>query len=164
MKTAVIYYSMLGNSEYAAWKVADALHADVIKIEPVKAYPDSGAKKFIWGGKSAVMGEEPALKPYEFNASDYDRIILGFPVWASTFAPPIKTFIKENKEALSGKRIAAFTCMAGNGGEKALDKLCKFIGIDSLEAQVVLIDPKDKQTTDSENAIANFIDKLRTTL
>ena len=28
----------------------------VIRIEPVKAYPDQGAKKFIWSGKSAGMG------------------------------------------------------------------------------------------------------------
>ncbi|MDO5390117.1 MAG: hypothetical protein Q4F24_03355 [Eubacteriales bacterium] len=34
-----------------------------------KAYPDKGAKRFIWGGMSAVMGEKPALHPYEFNVA-----------------------------------------------------------------------------------------------
>ena len=89
MKTAIVYYSMSGNTKYVADKIEEKLNADLIRIEPVKAYPDQGAKKFIWGGKSAVMGEKPKLQPYEFNAEQYDRIIIGTPVWASSFAPPI---------------------------------------------------------------------------
>ena len=93
MKTAIVYYSMSGNTKYVADKIAEKLGADIIRIEPVKAYPDEGAKKFIWGGKSAVMGEKPVLQPYEFSLEKYDRIILGTPVWASTFTPPVRTFI-----------------------------------------------------------------------
>ena len=98
MKTAIVYYSMSGNTKYVADKIAEKIDADIIRIEPVKAYPDQGAKKFIWGGKSAVMGETPALQSYEFSAEKYDRIILGTPVWASTFAPPIRSFLKENPD------------------------------------------------------------------
>lgn len=36
---------------------------------------DKGAKKFLWGGGSAVMGEKPILKPYEFDGSKYDEIM-----------------------------------------------------------------------------------------
>ena len=103
MKTAIVYYSMSGNTKYVADKIAERIEADIIRIDPVKAYPDKGAKKFIWGGKSAVMGEKPALHPYEFNVEKYDRIILGTPVWASNFAPPIRTFIKENPD-IHGKK------------------------------------------------------------
>ena len=55
MKTVIVYYSMSGNTKYVADKIAEKLHADIIRIEPVKAYPNQGAQKFIWGGKSAVM-------------------------------------------------------------------------------------------------------------
>ena len=65
MKTAIVYYSMTGNAKYVAGKIAEKIDADIIRIEPVKAYPDKGAKKFIWGEKSAVMGENPALQPYD---------------------------------------------------------------------------------------------------
>ena len=77
MGTAIVYYSLNGNSEMVAEKLAAKLDADVIKLEPDKAYPDKGAKKFLWGGKSAVMGEQPVLKPYEFDADKYDKLILG---------------------------------------------------------------------------------------
>ncbi|MBQ2161110.1 MAG: flavodoxin family protein [Firmicutes bacterium] len=59
MKTAIVYYSLSGNCEYAAKKAASILGADLIRLEPVKDYPDSGFKKYFWGGKSAVMAEKP---------------------------------------------------------------------------------------------------------
>ncbi len=45
MKKLIVYYSMLGNTEYAANKIAEATGADVLRIAPDKAYPDKGAKK-----------------------------------------------------------------------------------------------------------------------
>ena len=160
MKTAVVYYSMSGNCEYTAKKIAKAMDADLIRLEPVKAYPDSGARKFLWGGKSAVMGEAPALKPYHFEAPAYGRIIFGFPVWAANPTPPIRTFIRENEDKLRGRKFAAFACQSGNGAEKALSKLKKMLNADSLEAELILIDPMEKPAPEKDQAIADFCAKL----
>ena len=160
MKTAIVYYSMSGNCEYTAKKIAKTMDADLIRLEPVKAYPDSGARKFLWGGKSAVMGEAPALKPYHFKAPAYDRIIFGFPVWAANPTPPIRTFIRENEDKLRGKKFAAFACQSGNGAEKALAKLKKMLNADSLEAELILIDPMEKPAPEKDQAIADFCAKL----
>ena len=160
MKTVVVYYSMSGNCEYTAKKIARALNADLIRLEPQKAYPDSGARKFFWAGKSAVMGEAPALKPYKFKAPAYDRVIFGFPVWASNPTPPIRTFIRENEDKLKGKKFAAFACQSGNGAEKALAKLKKMLGTDALEAELILIDPKEKPAPEKDRAIEDFCGKL----
>ena len=118
MKAVIVYYSMGGNTAYTAQKIADRLDADLIRIRPVKQYPDRGIRKFLCGGKSAVMAETPALEPYAFQADLYDQVIIGFPVWAGTFAPPIRTFVKENGEALRGKPVSAFACQGGSGAEK----------------------------------------------
>ena len=107
MKIAIVFYSLLGNTKYAALKIADKLNADLVEIIPEKEYPNSGLKKFYYGGKSAVMGEIPPLKKYDFNIDNYDYIILGTPVWAGTFTPPIRTFINENKENLKSKILSA---------------------------------------------------------
>ena len=160
MSTAIVYYSMHGNSEMVAEKIAAKLGADVIKIEPDKAYPDKGAKKFLWGGKSAVMGEQPVLKPYKFDADKYDSIILGFPVWASRPAPPINTFLSEQMSKLSGKKIAVFACQSGNGAEKAFERIKKMIGIESFAGTLILIDPKTKVNAENDKKIDSFCDKL----
>ena len=161
MNTAIIYYSMSGNCEMVAGKMAALLGADVIRIEPEKAYPDKGARKYIWGGKSAVMGETPRLKPYSFDASNYELIIFGFPVWASNVTPPIRTFIKENFSGIKGKHFAAFACQSGNGAVKAFDKLKKLLEADAFDAELVLIDPKEKENPDTDRIIGEFCGKLK---
>ena len=160
MKTAIVYYSMSGNTKYVADKIAEKIGADIIRIEPVKAYPDKGAKKFIWGGKSAVMGEKPALQPYEFSIEQYDRIILGTPVWASNFAPPIRTLIKENPD-IHEKKIAVFTCFSGGGADKAIEKMKKYIGIEEFEAELILVDPKENRKVEDDEKIDVFCHRLK---
>lgn len=160
MKTAVVYYSMSGNCDYTAKKIAGMLNADLIRLEPEKAYPDSGFKKFFWGGKAAMMGETPKLKPYAFDPDAYDQIIFGFPVWAANPTPPIRSFIKENSEIIRGKKFAAFACQSGSGAEKALAKLKSMLNIDTLKAELILIDPGEKPGPDKEKSIADFCAKL----
>lgn len=161
MKTAVVYYSMSGNCEYAAKKIAAQLNADTVRLEPEKGYPDSGFKKFFWGGKSAIMGESPALKPYLFDADKYERIVFGFPVWAANPAPPLRTFIRDNSELIRGKKMAAFACQSGSGAEKALEKLRKMLEIEAFEAELILIDPAAKPDPQNEAAISDFCAKFK---
>lgn len=154
MSAIIVYYSLEGNTEYAARKIADRLGASLLPLTPVKAYPTGGVRKFLWGGKSAVMAETPPLTPYEFDSAAYDCVILGFPVWAANIAPPLRTFIRDND--LTGKRVAAFACQSGSGAEKALSKLAAALRLDRLSAQTVLIDPKAKPTEENERRIAEF--------
>ncbi|MBR4550370.1 MAG: flavodoxin [Oscillospiraceae bacterium] len=158
MKTLIVYYSLEGNTDYAAQKLAAALEADTLRLEPEKAYPNAGFRKFFWGGKSAVMAETPKLLPYAFDPAAWDRIVFGFPVWASNVTPPIRSFIKEND--LRGKRIAAFACESGAGAEKAFEKLRAALGIGTLEAELVLIDPKARPSEENERKLRAFCETL----
>ena len=105
------------------------------------------------------MAETPALAPYAFDPGAYDRIIFGFPVWAGNVTPPIRTFVKE--QDLQGKRVAAFACESGAGAEKAFGKLKAILGIDALEAELVLIDPKDKPSAENEEKLKAFCAALK---
>jgi len=159
MNTLIVYYSLEGNTEYTAKKIAAELKADVLCLEPVKAYPTGKVSKFVWGGKSAMMSETPELQPYDFKSSAYDRIIFGFPVWASNIVPPLRTFIRDND--LNGKQIAVFACQTASGADKAFDKLKSALKIDKFEAELVLLDPKTKPNSDNEQKIKKFCDKLK---
>ena len=161
MKTAVVYYSHSGNAAYAAEMIARELEADLIRLEPEEAYPQSGAKKFLWGGKSALMGEEPKLKPYPFDKEAYERIVFVTPVWAGTFTPPIRSFISEQKAGWKASHFAVFTCCMGAGGQKTADKLKKFLGIPAWDAELTLIDPKTKRTEESDAKLRAFCEKLK---
>ena len=93
MKTLIVYYSLEGNTDYAAGKISEITGGELLRLVPKKAYPSKGFSKFIWGGKSAVMGEKPELEPYNVDLESYDLVVLGFPVWASNVTPPILSLI-----------------------------------------------------------------------
>lgn len=155
-RTLIVYFSLEGDTDYAARRIAAAAGADLLRLVPKKAYADKGFAKFLWGGKSAVMAERPALEPYEADLASYERIVFGFPVWASRFTPPLRTFIAEQGSGLKGKRIAAFACQSGGGAPKALAQLKEFLGIDAFEAEAVFIDPMTKRSDGTDAAIDAF--------
>lgn len=156
MKTAIVYYSLNGNTDMVAKRIAGSIGADLFRIFPVKAYPDKGVKKFLWGGKSAAMKEEPELEPYDVRVEGYDQIVIGTPVWASTFTPPIRTFVKENRDALKEKKLAVFTCFSGGGADKAIAKLAEFIGVSGFSDKLILVDPLTKPSEGNDALINAF--------
>ncbi len=159
MKRLIVYYSLEGNTEYIADKLAAQIGADKLKLVPKKAYSDKGFSKFFWGGKAAVMAEKPELEPYEFDA-DVDEIIFGFPVWASNITPPLRTFISDNLESLKGKRISVFACQSGAGAEKAFSKLQTLLGIEEFYETAIFIDPKVKQSEENDVKLVSFCKKI----
>ena len=159
MNTIIVYYSMSGNTDLAAREIADRLGAEKLRLVPETAYPDSGFRKFFWGGKSAVMAETPPLRPYTFDAAAWDRVILGFPVWAGNLTPPLRSFLRDNAAALAGKRVAAFACQSGKGAEKALDRLEALLGR-PLDARLTLIDPKTRPAAENGEKLRAFCEKV----
>lgn len=159
MKTAIVYYSMHGNVRYVSEKVAKELGADLIELIPVKAYPDKGAMQFLWGGSAVTFKKKPDLEPYTFNASDYDLVIIGTPVWASSFTPPLRTFFENND--LTGKKIAVIATSAGGNSSKCIEAVKAAAKTDTLAATLSLVDPKSQPSDDNEKKIAEFIETCK---
>ena len=157
MKTIIIYYSLEGNTDYTAKLLSEELGADLLRLEPITPYPTDN-KKFFAGGKDATLGIEPPLKPYSFNADDYDTVVLGTPLWAWTFAPPLKTFISSNN--LSGKKLAFFVSSGGGSDKKCFAKLCKITGAEN-PPQLSLIDPLKNKSGDDITKIREFANKIK---
>ena len=160
MKDLIVYYSLEGNTEYVANRIKAITGADILKLVPRKAYSSRGFLKFLRGGKSAIAEECPKLEEYDVELSSYDRIILGFPVWAGRVTPPLRTFIEDNREMLKGKRFVTFACQSGSGAEKAFVKLAECIGIDGFDNTAIFIDPKSKKSVETDNMIDAFANEL----
>lgn len=158
MKVAVVYFSLEGNTEYVAQEIAKQMKVDIIPLIPQKPYPTGKISKFIWGGKSILFGETPKLKAYDFNVDHYDIIVIGTPVWAGTFTPPIKTFLKENN--LSGKKVALYACHKGGGTAKCFEKLEKELSTSTLIDKLSFVEPKDSKSTSDKKLIRTFSKSL----
>ena len=158
MKTLIVYYSLEGNTQWAAERIAANLDADTLRLVPKAAYPDKGFKKFLFGGKSAVMKETPELEPYEVDMVQYERIILATPVWAGTMAPPLRAFLQ--KEDLSGKRFALVASSMGGSPGRTFENIKALLGVTEDVPTLSLRDPKSHPSQANEDALAAFCAKL----
>ena len=158
MKTLIVYYSLEGNTQWAAEKIAARIGADTLRLVPKAAYPDKGFKKFLFGGKSAVMKESPELEPYEVDITQYTQVVLATPVWAGTMAPPLRTFVQ--REDLSGKRLALVASSMGGSPGKTFSNLKSMLGVAEDIPTLCLKDPKSHPSQANEDALSAFCDKL----
>ncbi|MDR2730877.1 MAG: flavodoxin [Treponema sp.] len=115
MKTAIVYYSLDGNCDFTARHLGKLLGADIVKIELLKEVKYKGFMKILWGGMQVVFKKTPALKPYNFDPSLYDLIIIGTPVWAGSPCSPVNSLLSHTK--ITGRKIALFACHAGGPGD-----------------------------------------------
>ena len=118
MKTIIVYYSLDGNTKQAAETLAKAIGADVCEIQPVKPIKSAGKPTFrtiMQGGGQVAFGLCPALKEFSADLSQYDRIILGTPVWNAKCASFVRTFAKKyaRQHNLTDKVTAVFTLSGG---------------------------------------------------
>ena len=159
MKRLVVYYSLSGNTEEAANRIAKALDTDLLKLETVKSMPKSFAAQILVGGGQVMMNYIPELKPFGKDVGSYDEIVLGSPIWNSKGVPAVNAFLKEDKTA--AKVTSLFFLSAGGDTQKGLDAITKYLP--NLKHTVSLLDRKSKDSADNEAKIEAFIDEIRET-
>ncbi len=158
MKTLIVYFSLEGNTKWAAERIASELNGDLLALTPKAAYPDKGFRKYFWGGKSSVMKEAPELEPYKTDLKNYERVVLAAPVWAGNFAPPLRTFIQS--EDLTGKQLALVTCSGGGSPVKAFANLKMLLKVPGELPTLWLVSPREKPDQKNETAIEEFCRQL----
>lgn len=112
MKNLIVYYSYEGNSEALVKGMEKVINANTLKLEPQKEKKTKSLFRFIWGGIQVYMTKKPKLKEYNINLDNYENIIIATPCWFGTYAPPINTFLSENK--FQNKNIFLLVCNGGN--------------------------------------------------
>lgn len=112
MKNLIVYYSYEGNTEEITKAIQEVTNADVLKLIPKKEKKTKSLFRFVWGGIQVYMTKKPQLEHYDMDLSKYDNIFIGSPCWFGTYAPPINTFLSENK--IKNKNIYLYVCNGGN--------------------------------------------------
>lgn len=143
MKGLIVFYSLEGHTKFIANIIADELGCDLLELKPEKEIPRTGFRKFLWGGKSVIFKEKPRLKNKTPNLKEYDTIFIGTPIWASTYAPPVDTFITDNE--IKGKSVLLFASHAGGGAEKCFEKLKIVLNGNKVIGTADFIDSNDEK-------------------
>lgn len=115
VNTLVVYYSLEGNCELIANTIVQEIGCPVMRLIPKNDLDKTRFSRFISGGKQVLMKTKPEIEPFTKNPDDFDLIIVGTPVWASSYVPAIRTFLSQAK--ISGKNVAFFCCHEGGKGK-----------------------------------------------
>lgn len=157
MKTLVVYYSLTGNTKLIAEKIAATTNADILAIKPKDELNPKGFMKYLKGGKQACMKKQPEILPLEKNPQDFEMLIIGTPVWASNFAPALRTFFTNNK--LTNKKIALFCCHCGGKGN-VFSKMKEALGDNQFIGEIDFCEPLKKETDTKVNQATEWAKKL----
>ena len=156
MKRLIVYYSLSGNTEEAAKKIAKEIGADLLKLETVKSMPKSFAAQIMVGGGQVAFNHIPKLKPFDIDPLSYDEIILGSPIWNSKGAPAVNAFLKDEK--LASKVTSLFFLSGGGEVQKGLTAITKLLP--NLKNTVSLLDKKHEDSKNNDAKIAEFVKSI----
>jgi flavodoxin len=129
MKTLIAYYSRTEVTAKVAKDIQKEFGADIEEIKDTKKR--SGLLGWIKSLYDAIKGIPAKIKPIEKDPSEYDTVIIGTPIWASTMATPILTYITENKAKF--KNVAFFCTCGSSGYAETLAKMEKLADKEPLE-------------------------------
>lgn len=116
MKSIVLYYSLGGTTRAEAARTAEALSATLYEIKETRKRTPFSA--FLPGCPNALHRKASKIEPLSVNLQDYDRIVLGAPVWAGFPAPAFNAMVNLLP---SGKEVEIFLCSSGGEAPKSLD-------------------------------------------
>ncbi len=128
-KSIVIYYSWSGNTRFAAETIAKKAGAALFEIKAETPY-NSDFNKCCDEAKPECYGKKlrPIMPVSGLDLAKYDVVFVGTPNWWGTMAPPVRTWVTQNKDALKGKTVCLFQTHGGGGMQRVGREFAEIIG------------------------------------
>ena len=118
-----VYYSRTGKTEKAMTEIAQALDAELVKIEDGQ---DRSKLRGYWrSGLEAMSKKLCPIKPLQTERplQEYRLVIIGTPVWAGRCSSPVKSFLAQNAESLP-----LVSCVLTRAGSDRCDDVLAHMG------------------------------------
>lgn len=120
----VAYFSATGTTEQVAQQAAEILGADIYEIVPEEPYTEADLAYYT-GGRADQEQDDPSARPAingsVENMSQYDTVLLGYPIWHGQAPRIISTFLESYDFA--GKTIIPFCTSHSSGVGSSADNL-----------------------------------------
>ena len=124
-KILVAYFSASGITAKAAWKLSEAIGADLHEIKPEIPYTRADLNWMDKKSRSSMEMNDPSSRPAIAeklpDMKKYDVVFVGFPIWWYVAPTIINTFLESYD--FSGKTIIPFATSGGSGMGKTNEKL-----------------------------------------
>ena len=133
-KTAFVYFSTTGNTARMAKNGAKAVKADIFEIHPEKKYTKDDLNWHNKISRATIECSDPNCRPEianKIDLSDYDTVVLCYPIWWS-FAPKIIYTFVESQDWTGKKLITLCTCGKTGLGKSGSDLALHAKGADYI--------------------------------
>ncbi|MGL5540426.1 MAG: flavodoxin family protein [Erysipelotrichaceae bacterium] len=157
MKTLLVYYSLSGNTKAIAEEIAQELQIDSMEIKTKWGYPKARALQVVVGGGQVTFKMKPSIGYDKTKWSQYDQIILGFPVWAGNVTPAIRTLLHEQKD--HKKVVACFTTSGTGDNASALDALKKVLP--SVKVSASFVNAQSSEVKSNPDKVKAFVNAVQ---
>lgn len=160
MKTLVVYYSWGGNTAKVARRLAGVLKADVEEIRETKKRRK--VLGFLKSGFQAARKKKPPIEDLSKDPAKYDLIVIGTPMWAGTFASPVRTFLDRYGDGI--KKAAYVLTMGGEKEGRTFAEMSDVLGIqptDTLKLRARVVKNDEAFQREAEAAIEAFARNLQ---
>lgn len=121
-KTLVVFYSRSGMTRRLAGLLARALDADLDEIRETRGR--DGLRGYLRSAFEALAGRRPAILPPQHHPHNYQRVVVGTPVWAGHVAAPVRSYLEAHRADL---HHVAFFCTCGQSGAGALAEMARVL-------------------------------------
>lgn len=111
----------LGNTEYVARLIQQAVGGDLFRIETMDAYPLDHDTLVDQAADEQDENKRPELSGHVENFDQYETVILGFPNWWADLPMPVYTFLEEYD--FGAKTIIPFVTHGGSGFSGTIDTI-----------------------------------------
>ncbi|WP_125982692.1 flavodoxin [Loigolactobacillus iwatensis] len=106
-KKLIVYFSLSGTTKKAAEKIETATGADIVQLEPKKAYP-AGYENYTEVAKRQLDNDlHPAISTEIKNWAQYGTVFVGFPTWWQQ--PPMIIHSLFEQFDFTAKTVVPFT-------------------------------------------------------
>ena len=123
-KILVAYFSATGTTRPLAEYAAEILNADIYEIVPQDPYTDEDLAYYT-GGRADQEQNDPSARPAISGSvedmSQYDTVLIGYPIWHGQAPKIIYTFLESYD--FSGKTILPFCTSHSSGIGSSADNL-----------------------------------------
>ena len=157
-KIALLFYSVSGQTRFAAQKMRDMLNCDIFEIQTEKLIKADVFSRYYHGIKQMKSRELPKLKKMNFNPDMYDCIILGSPTWGSDCTPAIKAFAKNNK--IENKKMCLFATCAASGDKECIESMKKLFPNNDFISTASFTNPKKSDKLKLKKKLKDFTGKI----